>query len=113
MKEIDTQNGKIAFFDEEDLRIADANSFLELVYSAEADTFAFNRVSFPDSFFDLKTGFAGEILQKTSNYKIRLIIVGDFSEYDSKSFQDFVYESNRNGKIIFCDRLETGIALLK
>ncbi|MBM9577493.1 DUF4180 domain-containing protein [Leptospira sp. 201903070] len=113
MKEIETAKGTILFFNEEDLKIQDVNSFLELVYSAKADTFAFNRSSFPDSFFDLKTGFAGEILQKTSNYKIRILIVGDISKYNSKSFQDFVYESNQNGKIIFCDLLETGIVLLK
>ncbi|MBN2481400.1 MAG: DUF4180 domain-containing protein, partial [Bacteroidales bacterium] len=30
-------------------------------------------------FFDLSTGIAGEILQKFSNYRVRLAIVGDFS----------------------------------
>lgn len=49
----------------------------------------------PD-FFDLKNGIAGEILQKFSNYRIRLIIVGDFN-YTSQSLKDFIYESN-NGK---------------
>ena len=48
------------------------------------------------AFFDLKNGLAGEILQKFSNYRIRLIIVGDF-DYKSQSLQDFIYESN-NGK---------------
>lgn len=52
----------------------------------------------PD-FFDLKTRFAGDILQKFSNYRNRLAIVGDFSKYESKSLQDFIYESN-NGKIV-------------
>ena len=47
-------------------------------------------------FFDLKNGIAGEILQKFSNYRIRLIIVGDFN-YTSHSLKDFIYESN-NGK---------------
>jgi hypothetical protein len=49
----------------------------------------------PD-FFDLKNGMAGEILQKFSNYRIRLIMVGDFN-YTSQSLKDFIYESN-NGK---------------
>ncbi len=34
----------------------------------------------PD-FFDLKTGIAGKILQKFSNYRVRLAIVSDFSSY--------------------------------
>ncbi len=52
-------------------------------------------------FFDLKTRLAGEILQKFSNYNIQLAIVGDFSKYLSKSLRDFIYESNRTGRISF------------
>src|SRR5690606_33009623 len=52
----------------------------------------------PD-FFDLKTGMAGEILQKFSNYRVRLAIVGDFSGYTSKSLRDFIHESNK-GKLV-------------
>ncbi len=40
----------------------------------------------PD-FFDLKNKMAGEILQKFSNYRVRLAIVGDFSKYRSKSIK--------------------------
>ena len=54
----------------------------------------------PD-FFDLKNGMAGEILQKFSNYRVRLAIVGDFSKYTSKSVNDFINESNRNRQINF------------
>ena len=52
----------------------------------------------PD-FFDLKTKLAGEILQKFSNYRMRLFIVGDFSETTSKSLLDFIRESNQ-GKLV-------------
>jgi len=50
-------------------------------------------------FFDLKNKMAGEILQKFSNYRVRLAIVGDFSKYTRKSVKDFIRESN-NGKQI-------------
>ncbi|MFD1140341.1 DUF4180 domain-containing protein [Larkinella insperata] len=53
------------------------------------------------AFFDLKTGIAGEILQKFSNYRVRLAIVGDFSRYPGKSIQDFIFESNKAGHINF------------
>lgn len=59
----------------------------------------------PD-FFDLKTGIAGDILQKFSNYDVRLAIVGDFSRYTSKSLRDFVRESNRVGRINFVSTLQ-------
>lgn len=57
-------------------------------------------------FFDLKTGLAGEILQKFSNYGMRLAIVGDFAKYASGSLQDFIRESNRTGLILFTGSAE-------
>ncbi|WP_342331222.1 DUF4180 domain-containing protein [Pedobacter sp. FW305-3-2-15-E-R2A2] len=52
----------------------------------------------PD-FFDLKTRLAGEVLQKFSNYRVQLAIIGEFSKYPRKSIRDFIYESNK-GKIV-------------
>lgn len=51
------------------------------------------------SFFDLKNGLAGEVLQKFSNYRVRLVVLGDFSTFESKSLNDFIRESN-NGQLI-------------
>ncbi|TPD66080.1 DUF4180 domain-containing protein [Flavobacterium microcysteis] len=62
----------------------------------------------PD-FFDLKTGIAGEILQKFSTYRVRLAIVGDFSKYQSKSLKDFIFESNKVGQIYFLPSLSEGL----
>ncbi len=59
----------------------------------------------PD-FFDLKNGMAGEILQKFSTYRVRLAIISDFSNYESRSLQDFIRESNQGGKIIFVETAE-------
>lgn len=53
------------------------------------------------AFFDLKTGIAGEILQKFSTYGGYLAIIGDFNKYSSKSLQDFIRESNKMGRIFF------------
>jgi len=53
------------------------------------------------SFFDLKTGIAGDILQKFSTYNVRLALVGDFTKYTSKSLKDFIFESNKYGKVVF------------
>lgn len=51
------------------------------------------------SFFDLKSGLAGEVLQKCSNWRIRLTIIGDFSSHDSNSLHNFIFESNK-GKLV-------------
>jgi len=57
-------------------------------------------------FFDLKTGLAGDILQKFSTYDVQLAIVGDFTKYSSKSLRDFIYESNKYGRINFTASLD-------
>lgn len=62
----------------------------------------------PD-FFDLRTGLAGEILQKFSNYRMQLRIAGDFSDVGSRSLRDFISESNKRGVIRFVN--STGEAL--
>jgi len=59
----------------------------------------------PD-FFDLKSGIAGEILQKFSTYNVQLAIIGDFAKYSSKSLRDFILESNKYGRINFVSSLE-------
>lgn len=63
-------------------------------------------------FFELKTGILGEILQKFANYDFRLAIVGDFSKFPSKNFQDFLYESNKGGRIIFVKSKEEALGKL-
>src|SRR3546814_17343453 len=52
------------------------------------------RESLSHDFFDLKTGMAGEILQKFSDHHVRLDIEGDLYEDRRKSQQDFISESN-------------------
>lgn len=54
----------------------------------------------PD-FFDLKTKIAGDILQKFTQYQMPLTIVGDFSKFNSKSLNDFIYESNKGRQVNF------------
>ncbi len=56
--------------------------------------------------FDLKTGIAGEVFQKCSNYQVQLAIVGDFSKFKSKSLRDFIFESNKHGQINFVSSIE-------
>jgi hypothetical protein len=55
---------------------------------------------------------AGEILQKFTNYRMRLAIVGDFSIFSSKSLQDFIYESNKGKQINFSDSVGNALKAL-
>lgn len=61
---------------------------------------------------DLKSGFAGEILQKFSNYRMKLAIIGDFSEIKSKSLRDFIRESNNRRTISFVSSIEEALFIL-
>jgi Domain of unknown function (DUF4180) len=76
-----------------------------------SDRMIIHEKSLHPDFFDLKTGNAGEILQKFSNYRMRLAIIGDFAKFKSKSLKDFIRESNRTGIINFVGSLDE--ALLK
>jgi hypothetical protein len=64
------------------------------------------------SFFDLKNGLAGEVLQKFSNYRVRLVILGDFSGFDNKSLNDFIRESNKGKLINFLNSRDEAIQRL-
>ena len=85
-----------------------------LDYMAEArfngsDRMIIHEKSFHPDFFELKTKVAGEILQKFSNYRMRLAIIGDFSGYKSKSLKEFIGESNRTGIINFVGSLDEAL----
>lgn len=56
-----------------------------------------------DAFFELKTGIAGEALQKLVNYGMKFAVVGDVSAQvaASKSLHDFVVECNRGRDVFF------------
>ena len=58
----------------------------------------------------LRTGLAGEVLQKFINYHVKVAIVGDYSQYTSKSLRAFIYESNRGNDIYFLSSVEEAVA---
>lgn len=61
----------------------------------------------PD-FFRLDTGLAGAILQKCTNYRLAVVIVGDIAPQlaASSALRDFVRESNRQGAVRFIPALD-------
>lgn len=81
--------------------IGDGTDLIGNLYYQDFDKVIIYEKNITPDFFDLKTGIAGEILQKFSTYRMRLAIVGDFSKYPGKSLKDFIYESNKAGRINF------------
>lgn len=87
----------------------DGLDFMGNIYYQGFEKLIIYKHNITNDFFDLKNGMAGEILQKFSNYRIRLAIVGDFSEFDSKSLKDFIYESNQGKQINFLDSVSEAL----
>ena len=104
-KIIESDAARIVIIDSKYPIITDVQSAFDLLatayYSDGCDRIAIKKEAITKEFFDLKTGIAGEILQKVSNFRQKLSIIGDFTEYTSKSLHDFIYESNNGGSISF------------
>ncbi|MBF6628429.1 MAG: DUF4180 domain-containing protein [Proteiniphilum sp.] len=98
------RNAKIAEIIADELVIRtpdDALNLLGNLYYQGYDKIILHGKNIIPDFFDLKTGLAGEILQKFSQYRMPLVIVDDFSMYKSRSLKDFIYESNKGKHINF------------
>lgn len=92
--------------------VEDGLDLLGNLYYQDFDKIVIHEKNITPDFFNLKNGIAGEILQKFSNYRVRLAIVGDFSKYTSKSVNDFIYESNKARQINFVATQSEAIKVL-
>ena len=98
------KHGDILEITSDGLLIANASDALDLLgstYFQGYDKMILHQKNITPDFFDLQNGMAGEILQKFSNYRMRLAIVGDFSDIPKRSLRDFIFESNKGGRINF------------
>lgn len=62
-----------------------------------------------ESFFDLKSGFAGELTQKVSNYRLMLAVYGDFSMFESLALKAYLFESRLSKSVRFFPKRETAL----
>jgi len=105
----------IAELTDEKIKISEAQDILEIMSGIslhDCSRLVIHERNLHEDFFILKTGLAGEILQKFSNYRMKLAIIGDFSGITNKSLQDFIRESNRGNMIFFVENLETALIKL-
>lgn len=96
---------EIAVISSSEILITDVQSALDLIatvnYETGCNRIIMNKSAIHEDFFNLSTRLAGDILQKFINYHVKIAIVGDFSEYSSKNFKDFIYECNKGKDIFF------------
>ncbi|QHT68188.1 DUF4180 domain-containing protein [Rhodocytophaga rosea] len=101
---IEVNGQTIAEIVSDDIIIHNAQDALELLVNCGyngASALIMQASNLTPDFFELRTGVAGEVLQKFSTYRMRMAIVGDYTSFSSKSLKDFIFESNRAGRIIF------------
>ena len=106
-------NGQsIAELGAEGVMLSTAQQFLQMIMDSSAEGIIVHQESIDQKFFDLRSGLAGEMLQKVVNYRLRLAIVGDFSIYENKSLKAFILESNRSNAIVFVKTIEDALIRL-
>ncbi|TDX83186.1 DUF4180 domain-containing protein [Epilithonimonas xixisoli] len=112
IKTHDFNDTKIAEIISDEMIINSAEDALDLVgniYYQGFDKVIISEKNFTPDFFDLKNKLAGDVLQKFSNYRIRLAIIGDFEKYESQSLRDFIFESNKGRQINFVGKLSEAL----
>lgn len=112
IQEHNINDSKIAEVIAEEVVIQNTEDALDLmgnIYYQGFDKMIIHQKDITAEFFDLKNKMAGDILQKFANYRIRLVIVGDYSKFTSQSLKDFIYESNKGKHVNFVT--STGDAL--
>jgi hypothetical protein len=108
----DSDGQSVAEFISNDVVITTAQEFLQMMMDSCAEGVIIRKENMDESFFDLRSGLAGEMMQKVVNYRMRLAIVGDFSMYESKSLKAFMNESNRSNTIAFVSTIAEAVERL-
>lgn len=97
--------------------IATVQDALDLIGAAflGAEVVAVPASRLDESFFALGTRFAGEVMQKFVNYRLRLAVVGDISRHlaASSALRALVHESNGADHVWFVADLEALDARLR
>lgn len=94
-----------------DIKLNKSQDTLDLLgdmYFQGFNAMILNAENLPDDFFDLSSRVAGEILQKFSNYRMKLAIIRTDGEA-SKSLSEFMKESNKFGLIVFCKDMDEAL----
>jgi hypothetical protein len=110
------EKSKIAIIDSADVMINTTQDALDLMadvrYHYDCDKIIIRKENLSEDFFELKTGLAGDVLQKYTNYYFKIAIIGDFSVYGSKSLNDFIYECNNGVHIFFLSDEKSAVEAL-
>lgn len=104
---------RVLVLDDDGPRLGAPQDFLDIIGALWGEAVGVTFVAIPvarlaPEFFDLRTGLAGDALQKFVNYGVQVALVGDVSEHvaSSNALAEFVYESNQGPHVWFCADLD-------
>ena len=109
---IDIENTRIAKPVSKDTVISTVRDATDLMANADyqgARNIILEEGNLDPVFFDLKTGMAGEVLQKYSNYHMKLAIVGEFGKFCSAALNAFIIECNRGNSVFFVPDFDAAV----
>jgi hypothetical protein len=92
----------------------DASDLLGEALGADAEAIAVPAARLAPAFLQLRSGLAGEFIQKFVNYRLAFAVLGDISGplTESEALRDFVRESNRGRSVFFLPDLDAFAARL-
>ena len=104
---------RVFVLDAEGTRLGAPQDFLDVIGALWGEAVGVMFIAIPvarlaPEFFDLRTGLAGEALQKFVNYRVQVAVVGDIATHVAASgaLADFVRESNEGHHVWFVHDLE-------
>ena len=86
-------------------READVLDLLSSCYEIDANRLLLDEAHLHPDFFDLKTGLAGAVFLKLTNYRAKTAVLANLANIQSERFQELIYESNKGKLINFFDDL--------
>lgn len=104
--EIKLGDKKIIEIITDEIIIRNPQDALDIMANIPSDHIILHQHNFEKDFFDLQNGKLGEILQKFTNYFVKLAIIGDFNTFESKSLKAFIFESNQRRNFLFIDSID-------
>jgi hypothetical protein len=111
-----SEGGKAVEIRSDQILIKSEQDALDLIadigYLYESHKMILCRENLGADFFDLSSGMAGGILQKFSNYRVRLVVVGDFSAQGNQRLEEFIMESNKGRQVNFVADLAQALEVL-
>ena len=96
--------------------VAELNDALAIVaasYELNATRLLLRDKQLPAEFFDLKTRFAGEFIQKLVNYRIAVACVFDDSASVGERFREYIEEAKRGRRFRSFDNESAAVAWLE